>query len=51
MKKLYFVLTDSGGIQEKAPSLSKPLLVMRDVTERLKGIEVCNHTGINNVIR
>lgn len=39
MEKSYFVLTDSGGIQEEAPSLGKPVLVMRDVTERLEGIE------------
>jgi UDP-N-acetylglucosamine 2-epimerase (non-hydrolysing) len=31
-------LTDSGGIQEEAPSLGKPVLVMRDVTERIEGI-------------
>ena len=35
----YFVLTDSGGIQEEAPSLGKPVLVMRDVTERPEAIE------------
>lgn len=35
----YFVLTDSGGIQEEAPSLGKPVLVMRDTTERPEGIE------------
>jgi len=34
MKNCYLVLTDSGGIQEEAPSLGKPVLVMRDVTER-----------------
>ncbi len=34
-----FVLTDSGGIQEEAPSLGKPVLVMRDTTERPEGIE------------
>ena len=39
MKKSYIVLTDSGGIQEEAPSLGKPVLVMRDVTERIEGIE------------
>jgi UDP-N-acetylglucosamine 2-epimerase (non-hydrolysing) len=33
------VLTDSGGIQEEAPSLGKPVLVMRDVTERIEGIQ------------
>ncbi|MDN4164623.1 UDP-N-acetylglucosamine 2-epimerase (non-hydrolyzing) [Cytophagales bacterium LB-30] len=39
MSKSFFVLTDSGGIQEEAPSLGKPVLVMRDVTERQEGIE------------
>jgi UDP-N-acetylglucosamine 2-epimerase (non-hydrolysing) len=39
MNKSYLVLTDSGGIQEEAPSLGKPVLVMRDVTERKEGIE------------
>ena len=34
MKRAHFVLTDSGGIQEEAPTLGKPVLVMRDVTER-----------------
>jgi UDP-N-acetylglucosamine 2-epimerase (non-hydrolysing) len=34
MKKSYLILTDSGGIQEEAPSLGKPVLVMRDTTER-----------------
>ena len=38
MSKSYLVLTDSGGIQEEAPSLGKPVLVMRDVTERIEGI-------------
>lgn len=35
----YLVLTDSGGIQEEAPSLGKPVLVMRDTTERPEGLE------------
>ncbi len=35
----YMILTDSGGIQEEAPSLSKPVLVMRDTTERPEGIK------------
>jgi UDP-N-acetylglucosamine 2-epimerase (non-hydrolysing) len=35
----YLVLTDSGGIQEEAPSLGKPVLVMRDTTERPEGIK------------
>lgn len=38
MSKAYLVLTDSGGIQEEAPSLGKPVLVMREVTERTEGI-------------
>ncbi|MGF7230608.1 non-hydrolyzing UDP-N-acetylglucosamine 2-epimerase [Arachidicoccus sp.] len=39
MNHSYIVLTDSGGIQEEAPSLGKPVLVMREVTERTEGIE------------
>lgn len=39
MNKSYLVLTDSGGIQEEAPTLGKPVLVMRDVTERQEGVE------------
>jgi UDP-N-acetylglucosamine 2-epimerase (non-hydrolysing) len=39
MSKSYLILTDSGGIQEEAPSLGKPVLVMREVTERPEGIE------------
>jgi UDP-N-acetylglucosamine 2-epimerase (non-hydrolysing) len=39
MNKSYMILTDSGGVQEEAPSLGKPVLVMRDVTERMEGIE------------
>jgi len=39
MDQSYFVITDSGGIQEEAPALGKPVLVMRDVTERQEGIE------------
>ena len=37
--KSYMILTDSGGIQEEAPSLGKPVLVLRDTTERPEGIE------------
>ncbi len=39
MNASYMILTDSGGIQEEAPSLGKPVLVMRDTTERPEGIE------------
>ncbi len=39
MEKSTIILTDSGGIQEEAPALGKPVLVMRDVTERVEGIE------------
>jgi UDP-N-acetylglucosamine 2-epimerase (non-hydrolysing) len=39
MNKSHLILTDSGGIQEEAPSLGKPVLVMRTVTERTEGIE------------
>lgn len=39
MNKAYIVLTDSGGIQEEAPSLSKPVLVMRDTTERPEALD------------
>jgi UDP-N-acetylglucosamine 2-epimerase (non-hydrolysing) len=38
LKNCYFVLTDSGGLQEEAPSLKKPVLVLRDVTERPEAI-------------
>lgn len=39
MARSHLILTDSGGIQEEAPSLGKPVLVMRDTTERPEGIE------------
>ncbi len=39
MARSFLILTDSGGIQEEAPSLGKPVLVMRDTTERPEGIE------------
>ncbi len=39
MTKAYMILTDSGGIQEEAPSLGKPVLVMRDTTERPEAID------------
>lgn len=37
-KKSYFIMTDSGGVQEEAPSLGKPVLVLRDTTERPEGV-------------
>ena len=39
MNKSYFIITDSGGVQEEAPSLAKPVLCMRDVTERPEAID------------
>ena len=40
MNKSYLIITDSGGVQEEAPSLGKPVLVMRDTTERPEAVEV-----------
>ena len=39
MKRSFFIITDSGGIQEEAPSLGKPVLVMRDTTERPEALD------------
>ena len=39
MDKSYFIITDSGGVQEEAPSLGKPVLVMRDITERPEALD------------
>jgi len=38
MRRAYLVLTDSGGIQEEAPGLGKPVLVLREVTERPEAV-------------
>ncbi|MDR2432109.1 MAG: UDP-N-acetylglucosamine 2-epimerase (non-hydrolyzing) [Candidatus Margulisbacteria bacterium] len=55
LEKCYFILTDSGGIQEEAPSLGKPALVMRKVTERMEGVKAGNAllvgTDQKNIIR
>ncbi len=40
MNKSYLIITDSGGIQEEAPSLGKPVLLMRDVSERPEALEI-----------
>ena len=39
MEKSHLIITDSGGVQEEAPSLGKPVLVMRDTTERPEAVE------------
>ena len=46
MSQCYFIMSDSGGVQEEAPSLGKPVLVLRDVTERPEGLE----TGILKLV-
>lgn len=46
MNECYFIMSDSGGVQEEAPSLNKPVLVLRDTTERPEGLE----TGILTLV-
>jgi UDP-N-acetylglucosamine 2-epimerase (non-hydrolysing) len=46
MEACRLILTDSGGIQEEGPSLGKPVLIMRDVTERPEGVEA----GVNRLV-
>lgn len=54
MNQSYIILTDSGGIQEEAPSLGKPVLVMRDTTERPEAVEAGTvkliGTNKNNIV-
>lgn len=54
MKKCLLILTDSGGIQEEAPSLGKPVLVMREITERQEAVEAGTiklvGTDINKIV-
>lgn len=55
MSRAYIILTDSGGIQEEAPSLGKPVLVMRDTTERPEAVTAGTvklvGTDIQNIVR
>lgn len=46
MKRAHLILTDSGGVQEEAPSLGKPVLVMRETTERPEGV----HAGTSKLV-
>ena len=55
MMRSHFILTDSGGMQEEAPSLGRPVLVMRETSERPEGIEagtaVLVGTGVEKIVR
>lgn len=55
IKKSYLVLTDSGGIQEEGPSLGKPVLVVRETTERPEGVEAGTlklvGTSVENIVK
>jgi UDP-N-acetylglucosamine 2-epimerase (non-hydrolysing) len=47
LKQTYLILTDSGGVQEEAPAFGKPILVLRDTTERIEGIQA----GVAKLVR
>ncbi len=55
MSLSYLIMTDSGGIQEEAPSLGKPVLLMRDTTERPEAVEAGTvllvGTDKNNIVK
>lgn len=51
MQKSYLVITDSGGVQEEAPSLGKPVLVLRDKTERPEAVEAGTVTLVGSDVR
>ncbi len=55
IKRSYLILTDSGGIQEEGPSLGKPVLVVRETTERPEGVEAgtlkLTGTSIDNIVK
>jgi UDP-N-acetylglucosamine 2-epimerase (non-hydrolysing) len=51
MRRSYLLLTDSGGIQEEAPSLGKPVLVLREKTERPEAVEAGTATLVGTDVR
>ena len=55
MNQSYFIITDSGGVQEEAPSLGKPVLVMRETTERPEAVEagtvILVGTNVEKIVR
>jgi UDP-N-acetylglucosamine 2-epimerase (non-hydrolysing) len=55
MSKSYFIITDSGGVQEEAPALGKPVLVMRDTTERPEAVDAGTvklvGTDVNKIVK
>ena len=50
MEKSHFIITDSGGIQEEAPSLGKPVIITREITERPEALQqnIVRLVGTNN---